>query len=53
MHSERDVRHLNEKVYPNPDPTDKKPMYIAKRVRHDDKKHFSSWTYPWKYNKKR
>ena len=53
MHSERDGRHLNEKVYPNPDPTDKKPMYIAKRVRHDDKKHFSSWTYPWKYNKKR
>lgn len=52
MHSEKDGRHLNEKVYPNPDTTDKKPMYIAKRVRHDDKKHFSSWTYPWKYKKR-
>ena len=51
-HSERDGRHLNEKVYPNPDPNDPKPMYIGKRVRHDRKDNFSSWKYPWKYPKK-
>ena len=51
-HSERDGRHLNEKVYPNPNPKDKKPMYIGKRERHDLKKHFSSWIYSWKYSKK-
>ena len=48
MHSERDGRHLNEKVYPNPNPKDKNPMYIAKRKRHDKKKYFS-YKYPWKY----
>lgn len=51
-HSERDGRHLNEKVEPNPNRKDKKPMYIGKRVRHDQKKHFSKWKYPWKYPKK-
>ncbi len=50
MHSERDGRHLNEKVYPNPNPADKKPMHIAKRVRHDEKKYFPR-KYPWKYKK--
>lgn len=50
-HSERDGRHLNEKVYPNPNPLDKKPMYIAKRQRHDLKSNFSTWQYPWKYKK--
>ncbi len=50
MHSERDGRHLNEKVYPNPNKRDREPMYIAKRVRHDKKKHFGK-KYPWKYGK--
>lgn len=51
-HSERDGRHVNEKVEPNPNRKDKKPMYIGKRVRHDQKKRFSKWKYPWKYPKK-
>ena len=25
---------------------------VAKRVRHDEKKHFSTWKYPWKLPKK-
>ena len=52
-HSEKDGRHLNEKVEPNPNPKDKKPMYIAKRERHDEKKKFSKWKFPWKYKKKK
>ena len=52
MHSERDGRHLNEKVYPNPNPKDKEPMYIGKRVRHDIKTRFESKPLPWKYKKK-
>lgn len=51
-HSERDGRHLNEKVYPNPNPKDNKPMYIGKRIRHDEKSNFSNWIYSWKYKKK-
>jgi len=50
MHSERDGRHLNEKVYPNPNPADKEPMHIAKRVRHDEKQYFPK-KYSWKYKK--
>lgn len=52
MHGEKDGRHLNEEVRPNPNKKDKKPMYIAKRVRHDPKEKFSTWTYPWEYPKK-
>ena len=52
MHSKKDGRHLNEKVYPNPDPKDKNPMYIGKRVRHDKKRNFASKPLPWKYPKK-
>ena len=52
-HSQYDGRHLNEKVEPNPNPKDKRPMYIGKRVRHDKKKYFSKWKYPWKYKKKK
>ena len=48
-HSEKEGRHLNEKVYPNPNPKDKKPMFIVKRTRHDIKENFSTWKYPWKY----
>ena len=51
MHGERDGRHLNEEVYPNPKPNDPNPMYIGKRVRHDDKVYFRerlSWKYPKK-----
>ncbi|MBR2460678.1 MAG: hypothetical protein IKB34_05575 [Clostridia bacterium] len=51
MHGERDGRHLNEKVIPNPKPGDPKPMYIAKRVRNDEKKYFGN-KLPWKYHKK-
>lgn len=51
MHSERDGRHPNEKVYPNPNPKDDKPMYIGKRVRHDKKNRFDK-RLPWKYPKK-
>ncbi|MDE7165064.1 MAG: hypothetical protein K2O04_06580, partial [Clostridiales bacterium] len=50
-HSEREGRHLNEKVEPNPDPTDDRPMYIVKRQRHDKKKHFGK-RLPWKPPKK-
>lgn len=52
MHNDRDGRHLNEMIYPNPDTNDKRPMYIAKRVRHDNKINFSKWKYPWKYKKR-
>jgi hypothetical protein len=56
MHGERDGERLNEKVYPNPNFKDKEPMYIGKRVRHDEKKHFGErlpWKYPKKDNKKK
>lgn len=53
MHSEKDGRHINEKIYPNPDPSDEDAMYIAKRVRTDNKKYFSQWTYPWEYPKQK
>ena len=52
MHSERDGRHFNEKVEPNPNKSDLKPMYIAKRVRHDRKDFFEDKPLPWKYPKK-
>ena len=52
-HAERDGRHLNEKVDPNPNPADPKPMYIAKRIRHDKKANFSKNKYPWKMPKKK
>lgn len=51
-HSERDGRHLNEKVEPNPNKSDLKPMYIVKRVRHDRKDFFEDKPLPWKYPKK-
>lgn len=50
-HSDKDGRHLNQKYYPNPNPLDSKPMYVAKRVRHDDKVNFSKWRYKWKIKK--
>lgn len=53
MHSERDGRHLNEKVFPNPNPKDKNPMYIGRRVRHDKKSKFEKTPLPWKYPKKK
>lgn len=52
MHGDRDGRHLNEVVYPNPDPKDPEPMHIARRVRHEEKKHFNDTPLPWKYPKK-
>ena len=52
MHSDRDGKRTNEKVYPNPNPNDKQPMYIGKRVRHDKKVFFNEKPLPWKYPKK-
>lgn len=51
-HSERDGRHVNEKITPNPNPQDPDPMYITKRVRHDDKENFELRPLPWKPPKK-
>ena len=51
MHGEKDGARNNEKVYPNPNPKDPKPMYIGKRVRHDEKKNFENLPLPWKYPK--
>lgn len=51
-HSEKEAGFKNEKVYPNPNPQDKKPMYIGKRVRHDKKINFGK-KYPWVYKKKK
>ena len=51
MHSEKDGKRTNEKVYPNPNKSDPKPMYIGKRVRHDKKKYFGDKPLPWKYPK--
>lgn len=48
MHNEKDGNSPNEKVEPNPNPKDPRPMYIGKRVRHDEKKNFGE-KYPWKY----
>ena len=53
MHGEKDGRHLNEKISPNPNPKDKKPMYITKRVRHDKKQNINETPLPWKYPKKK
>ena len=51
-HSEKDGRHLNIKIEPNPNPQDKKAMYVTKRVRHDKKQYFSKWKYSWRKPKK-
>lgn len=52
MHGGKDGRHVNEKVMPNPNPNDPKPMYIGKRTRHDVKENFENKPLPWKYPKK-
>ena len=52
MHGYKDGRHNNETVIPNPNPNDPEPMNIVRRVRHDDKRNFSTWKYSWKYPKK-
>ncbi len=49
MHSPKDGKRNNEKVYPNPNPKDKEPMYIGRRVRHDKKKKFENSILPWNY----
>ena len=51
MHSEKDGKRTNEKVFPNPNKRDPKPMYIGKRVRHDKKNAFYPFPLPWKYPK--
>ena len=52
MHAEKDGGRTNEKIVPNPNPRDTEPMYIGKRVRHDNKKFFGKNALPWKYPKK-
>ncbi len=52
MHSSKDGKRNNERVYPNPDKRDKEPMYIAKRVRHDEKNAFEAHALSWKYPNK-
>lgn len=52
MHGDKDGGRTNEMVYPNPNPKDKEPMYIGKRVRHDKKNAFNNTPLPWKYPKK-
>lgn len=51
MHDDKDGRHPNEIVYPNPDPKDSEAIYIAKRVRHDKKDNHEPKPLPWKYQK--
>jgi hypothetical protein len=53
MHSEKDGKRTNERVFPNPDLRDKEAMYIGKRVRHDEKRCFESQPLPWKYPNKK
>lgn len=48
MHSDRDGRHLNDTIFPNPNPLDSEPMHVTKRTRHDKKVNFSNWRYKWK-----
>lgn len=52
MHGEKDGKRKNERVFPNPNPRDREPMHIGKRVRHDNKKFFGKDPLPWKYPKK-
>lgn len=46
-----DSRHYEE-LNPNPNPEDKEPMRIHKRVRFDIPQNFSDRPIPWKYPKK-
>ena len=52
MHGETEGGRKNEIVYPNPNPKDPEPMYIAKRKRHDKKTKFEDKPLPWQYPKK-
>lgn len=52
-HSEREGRHINEKIYPNPNPKDNRAMYAVRRVRHDDKNNFNESPLPWRFPKKK
>ena len=51
-HSQIEGGRNNDMVYPNPNPKDTEPMYITKRVRHDEKDNFENKPLPWKYPKK-
>ncbi len=51
MHSKKDGKRNNEIVYPNPNCQDKRPMFIGKRIRHDNKDNFENRPLPWKYPK--
>lgn len=47
-HSAKEGRHNNDKIEPNPNPKDNRPMYIVRRERHDLKKNFEDKPLPWK-----
>lgn len=51
MHGQKDGKRTNEMYYPNPNPLDKEPMFVGKRVRHDNKNNFSTWRYNWNIRK--
>ncbi len=51
-HSPTEGRHKNDKIEPNPDPTDNKPMYIVRRERHDLKENFEDKPLSWRPPKK-
>lgn len=53
MHAERDGGRTNERLDPNPNPKDSRPMYIGKRIRHDKKTNFENNPLPWKYPQKK
>ena len=46
-HEPRHKRRNNEAVIPNPNKSDKKPMYIIKRQRNDIKDNFALKPLPW------
>lgn len=53
MHSEKDGKSNNDVISPNPDKRKTEPMYIGKRVRHDEIKYFENKPLPWKFPKKK
>ena len=51
-HSKKLTTKTYEKVFPNPNPKDPRPMYIEKRKRADYKKQFGP-KLPWKWLQKK
>jgi len=51
-HSPTEGGRKSERIFPNPNPFDREPMYLSKRVRHDKKHNFEDKPLPWFYPKK-